>query len=439
MILKFKRQRISRPHFNLKSRKDQNESLIFLYYKYSPDHPRLKYSIGIKILPKYWDKKLGKVRETTAFRSWAEINSRLSEIEQKAREIVKANPAIDHSKFKKILDSFLDIRPDDREKLYPSFFEFIENYINSERDKPNAKITWKKYLTFLNLLKAYCRDNEINELSYEDIDWKFRKDFESWSYQPPRSHSQNSLEKNINILSYFMRRSYERTYTNGEGKRIRFHENTIPFEKLFAAHRVKTSRHPLTVQELNTLLNFSDLPRHLMEVKDLFLMSAFGGGYRYSDYHKIRRENISSTEDVELLHLFITKGDTKTKDNEVIIPVFPEFKQLLTKYNYDIPNPKSSQKSNEQLKEICKLAGLNREVPVQESVSGKMVHSIKPMWELVTNHTARFSFITNALNHYGMTAFEVSKITGQSLQVLLNYEHGDKTKNAIAIARKHFK
>ncbi|MBK6392602.1 MAG: hypothetical protein IPF70_18995 [Saprospiraceae bacterium] len=85
------------------------------------------------------------------------------------------------------------------------------------------------------------------------------------------------------------------------------------------------------------------------------------------------------------------------------------------------------------------MASLQREVAVQESKGGKMVHSVKQIWELVTNHTARFSFITNALNHYGMTAFDVSKITGQSLQVLLNYEHGDKTKNAIEIARKHFK
>ncbi|MBK7609139.1 MAG: phage integrase SAM-like domain-containing protein [Saprospiraceae bacterium] len=438
MAIRFKRQRITRPHFNLKSRTNQNESLIFLYYKYSRDYPRLKYSIGIKVLPKYWDKKKGKVRETTELRSWESINKILADIESKAREVVKLIPSIDHSKFKSILDNHLSIRQEDRPKLYPALLDFIENYIEVERSKPYPKDTWKKYLTFLNLLKLFCKDNDIRNW-HEDIDMKFRKDFESWCYKAPRSHSQNSLEKNINLLSYFMRRSYERSYTNEEGKRMRYHENTIPFEKNFAAHRVKTSRHPLNVEELTALLNFNGLPPHLEEVKDLFLMSAFGGGYRYSDYIKIKKENIFTEEGVELLRLFITKADTKSKDNEVVIPVFPQFKQLLLKYNYQVPKTKSSQKSNVQLKEICKMASLQREVAVQESKGGKMVHSVKQIWELVTNHTARFSFITNALNHYGMTAFDVSKITGQSLQVLLNYEHGDKTKNAIEIARKHFK
>ncbi len=439
MILCFKRKRISRPHFNIKSVQDQKIRLIYLYFNYSSTLPRLKYSTGLSVNIKYWDKKRGRVKESTELRDWQEINDNLDQIAQKAKEIVTANPSIDHSKFKSLLDGFLSIRVDQSIKLYPSFFEFIEDYIKAEKSKPNAKITWKKYLTFLNLLKSYCKDNDLKEMAYEDIDWKFRKDFEVWCYKPPRAHSQNSLEKNINILTYFMRRSYERTYTNAEGKKVKYHDNTIPFEKSFAGHRVKTSRHPLTFEELNILLRFNDLPDHLIEVKDLFLMSAFGGGYRFSDYVKIRKENIFMQDNVELLRLFITKGDTKTKDNEVVIPVFPEFKILLNKYDYQIPISKSSQKSNEQLKELCKRVGLTREVPVQESIGGKMVHSVKQIWELVTNHTARFSFITNALNHYGMTAFEVSKITGQSLQVLLNYEHGDKTKNAIDIARKHFK
>ncbi len=117
-------------------------------------------------------------------------------------------------------------------------------------------------------------------------------------------------------------------------------------------------------------------------------MSAYGGGYRYSDYLRVKKENITYDEGVELLKLYTSKGDTNKYDNEVVIPILPEFKLLLEKYNYDLPTPLSSQKSNEKIKHICLQAGLDRLVEVKESVGGRNKISHKPLWQLVTNHTA---------------------------------------------------
>lgn len=62
--------------------------------------------------------------------------------------------------------------------------------------------------------------------------------------------------------------------------------------------------------------------------------------------------------------------------------------------------------------------------------------SLKPILELITNHSARYSFITNALNENNLSVIEASKITGQSIKVLIEYERGDKVKKALEIAPK---
>ena len=65
-------------------------------------------------------------------------------------------------------------------------------------------------------------------------------------------------------------------------------------------------------------------------------MSAFGGGYRYSDYERIKKENITVEDGVELLKLYTTKGIQRNLTTKLSYLLLPEFKELLEKYNYII-------------------------------------------------------------------------------------------------------
>lgn len=429
-----RRNKLSKPHFNLRDKtKLKVPSPILLFYNYSRDLERLQYSIGEVIAPEYWDQSKQEIKVSTYRPTHAVINQKLIDIKLKAKEIVNKDPFIDHESFKTELDYFLGVKHKPVTKSHPSLFEFIENYIKEEKEKVNAKSTWKKYHTLFIHLKKYASEHGQEYLDYDDIDSVFRKKFENWCYSKPREHSQNNLEKNLQTLSSIMKKAYSSTFKDEEGIKRRYHNNEYPFEKEFQTNRVKTSKYPLSFEELNTLLSFNDLPAHLMIVKDYFLMSAFSGGYRYSDYSRIDKNNIFEEGGQRLIRLFTTKGDTRKFSNEVIIPIFPEFQILLDKYEV-LPKPKSPQKSNEQIKKICELAKINRIVEVQRSVGGKLVSTREPICKLISNHTARYSFINIAMYHYDIPIAQIANITGQSIQVLLGYERGNKTQIAIKTA-----
>ena len=65
------------------------------------------------------------------------------------------------------------------------------------------------------------------------------------------------------------------------------------------------------------------------------------------------------------------------------------------------------------IKELCKLAGINEEIRVTTYKGNVRTDKIQPKWELVGTHTGRRTFIVNALS-LGITPNIVMKWTGHS-------------------------
>ena len=87
--------------------------------------------------------------------------------------------------------------------------------------------------------------------------------------------------------------------------------------------------------------------------------------------------------------------------NEVTIPVMPELESILKKYEtndgYNFPKAISDQKANEYIKKIAKKIDLLKiEVIINSTEDGLRVPKPIPKYELISNHTARRSFATNA-------------------------------------------
>lgn len=68
---------------------------------------------------------------------------------------------------------------------------------------------------------------------------------------------------------------------------------------------------------------------------------------------------------------------------------------------------------NRDIKELCKLAGINEEIRVTTYKGNVRTDKIQPKWELVGTHTGRRTFIVNALS-LGITPNIVMKWTGHS-------------------------
>lgn len=158
----------------------------------------------------------------------------------------------------------------------------------------------------------------------------------------------------------------------------------------------------LNESELNQLakLDLSNKP-HLERARDLFLCGCWTG-LRFGDLSRVRPENIQDG--------FIYITQSKTGDR-VTIPLHPVVSEILQKYDGQLPPAISNQKTNEFLKAIGQLAGLNDPIH-QTEIKGGIKRTVKRQkWEMVSTHTARRSFATN-LYKSGFPSPSIMKITG---------------------------
>ena len=98
--------------------------------------------------------------------------------------------------------------------------------------------------------------------------------------------------------------------------------------------------------------------------------------------------------------------------NKVTKDILEKYKDTPFKDNKALPNY-TNQAMNRDIKELCKLAGINEEIRVTTYKGNVRTDKIQPKWELVGTHTGRRTFIVNALS-LGITPNIVMKWTGHS-------------------------
>ena len=370
---------------------------------------------------KYWDAKLG---QTTHYKKFDDIfyiengKRRKEKDLEKGRNNIEVNKYLDkiktfvHSKFKNKadvtpeeiklhLDYFKGKKdkprgPKRRKKL--TLFPFIAKFIEEER-KTGKRGTWKKFITIQNHLKTYEEEKGI-KLTYKSFDWQFRKDFIQWSYASPREHSANSASKSFEVLKQFLQESYK----------LRYHKNEIFKEKGFGIKRVKTkNKVRLNFEELKAIANLdlSDNPS-FDKVRDLFIVGAYTG-LRFSDWDKVGRRNIIEEDEEQLLEVLTIKTSKR-----VFIPLLPELKAVLEKYDYVLPSS-TSQHFNRIIKKVCKMANLASMEMRIYSEGGLTKEERLEKYKMVSSHCARRSFASNFYD-MGIPAFIIMQITAHSTE-----------------------
>ena len=129
-------------------------------------------------------------------------------------------------------------------------------------------------------------------------------------------------------------------------------------------------------------------------------------------------ENVQNgfRSDIKGDHIEVTT--VKTADsisielNKVTRDILEKYKDTPFKDNKALPNY-TNQAMNRDIKELCKLAGINEEIRVTTYKGNVRTDKIQPKWELVGTHTGRRTFIVNALS-LGITPNIVMKWTGHS-------------------------
>ena len=170
------------------------------------------------------------------------------------------------------------------------------------------------------------------------------------------------------------------------------------------------------------------LHRAASAVRDMFLIGCYTG-LRYSDYSRLTPFNFVDSE-------IIIR--TKKTGAKVVIPVHPVVAAIVNKYNGVLPPIKTQQNFNYRLKTICRRAGINTPI-AQEYIAGtELIKKKLEKWQLVSTHTARRSFATNAYLA-GIPVFRIMLITGHKTEEsFFRYIRIRKEENARELARHPF-
>lgn len=409
-------------NFYLKEPDANAETLVSLHFAFNKK--RLVYSTGFKILPRFWNKDKQRAVASKQFPQYPELNAYLERLSHETlnlyRRFLNEGKIPSVAQLKDELDLFTHRKAAAGET---SLFGFIEQFISERESLPafSSGIIFTYSRTYKHL-RAFSKKRR-RELDFQDIDLEFFNDFQKYLYAPPVSYSQNTAHKVIKTLKTIMNQATER----GLNKNLAFKS------RYFSIQQKDVDSIYLTTAELTRLysIRLENLPR-LEKVRDLFLIGAFTG-LRFSDFTNIKPENIRTIDGVKVIQI------TTIKTGEpVTVPVHPVVDDIFKKHGGKPPKPLSNQKMNDYLKELAQLAGFDEPVILSKDKGGKRFDKQVSKWELVTTHTARRSFATNAFKE-GVPAISLMKITGHRTETaFMKYIKISKEENAVLIADSKF-
>jgi site-specific recombinase XerD len=391
--------------FYLKRPKATSHTTIFARISYNGK--QLKYYTSENIEPKNWSKVNYRAKESMRFREYPEFNARLDSIEATIKSTYRKY-LNDHqheipstSLLKELLDRIFH-----REKKQGNntFFTFFDELIKQTKNglrlhpqtgKPFSKATAKVYNTTYKHLQNY-QVTRRRRIDFDVIDLSFYMDFKEYLLSEVKL-STNALGKNIQVLKLVL----------NEATELGVNRNLAFKSKRFTTVREDSESIYLTEAEIKGLekLDLSKNER-LDKVRDLFVIGCYTG-LRYSDYSKL--------QSIHFEEGFIKVMQIKT-GRAVMIPRHPTVDRIFAKYNGDLPQSISNQKTNEYLKELGKMVP-SLQLPISKSITkgGDRISKTHHKWELLSSHTARRSFATN-MYLQGIPSISIMAITGHKTE-----------------------
>lgn len=350
--------------------------------------------------PEFWSNSLQRFnKKTISENSLVDMKS-INEIEAKIEDIktkISAELMDKGTITKKTVLSIIENKQPKNKKI-EKVVEYIERYLlemkSGKRLTDNKKQyqhgTTKNYNTFKNILGQYEGEQKA-KLTFEQITIDFYDDFTQ--YMTRKNFTPSTIGRHIKHLKTIMRAAME------EG----LHKNSEFQRRRFKAPSNTTVDIYLTEQEVRKIYNL-ELTGTDEIIRDVFLIGCYTA-QRYSDYTTLKPENVSGN----IIHLYQQKTGA-----EVNIPIRPELRQILNKYNNQMPRT-DNQKINTRIKQIARAAGITDPVLVEKINGGLKIKKTVEKCEMVKTHTGRRSCATN-MYLAGINTIDIMKITGHKTE-----------------------
>ncbi|RAJ95425.1 site-specific recombinase XerD [Larkinella arboricola] len=421
--------------FLLKDARSDRPTLIYLVFRY--DNGRFKTSTGQTIIPYLWDSDKQRARTDIKNKQERQTNETINaHLERQRSALLKvlnslqlAQIPFNNETIKQHLDNALERTK--KTKIETAKVETLPNYIErfvqeaqsgkrlNSKSVRYAKYTLDGYMKLKRILERYQLETG-NGVTFDSFTLDYYHHFKLWL--TGRGLTLNYVGTLLKDLKVMLKQSH------ADG----MHSNTVYQHRDFKKLVEDVDNVYLSDEELTRLFTL-DLSHNarLDRIRDLFLIGAYTG-LRFSDFSELRPENITHNGRI------LTRKTLKTSER-VSIPLNPNVLAILAKYEGVPPQTISNQKMNDYVKELCQRAGLTERIEVSRTKGGLKQTRYLEKWELVTTHTARRSFATNAFLAKVPTV-SIMKITGhKSEAVFLRYIKISSEQNALLmLEHPHF-
>lgn len=415
----------SKARFNLRP---GEPGTILLIFRYSGN--RVVLSTGVSVPQKFWDYNKQRVKNTRSFPHSAKINAMLNRLNSQCMEVHYSFKTLgivpSPSKFKAALKA----KTEQREDTVPTVIEFIQHFIEEREAMNRPKGSIQVYKNCLGHLQGYSQAKK-KILEFETISEEWKNDFLSYLFTQNNLEGQNYSDSYINKILGTLR-----TFLKDAFKRGVIQHDIAGKVKLSIQKREAENIY-LTEKEIKHLFSLEGLPERLEKVRDSFIIGCLTG-LRFSDYTTIQPQNIQEVEHGGRIVPCLVMTTKKTKQKVVLPVVNPMLVSILEKYEMKAPPAISNQKLNKYLKELGKVAGLNQKIEVNEYRAGQHSSKTVEKWELISTHTARRSFATNAFKR-GMAVSDIMKFTGHTtVASFMKYIKVTSEERAVTLSEHEF-
>lgn len=385
--------------FLIRDTDSDSEQTIYVTSRFGRNE-KLMYATPLKVEPIFWNEKEGRVKNSKYCTYRDEVNGALNTIEALIKSfIAKAATSDNEIISKDSLKNLLDVhfgkkkaKASDFHSFFEAFIEQCDSRLSPRRGGQTIDYkTKREYARTYYYIQEYEKKRKIR-LEFRNIDKMFFNDFVAFLQE--LGLSTNTIWHKTVSIKAVMKAANEQELT--DNTKYTSFKNVSEESQAIA----------LSEKELDLLaqFDFSNSPR-LERTRDLFLIGCWTG-LRFSDFTRIKQENIKDN--------FLTIQQQKTNEF-VTIPLHPVFLSIWNKYNGVLPANISNQKFNDNLKDVCREAGLKERVMKSITKGGKKISTVYEKWELVSSHTARRSFATN-LYKSGFPSISIMQITGHKTE-----------------------
>lgn len=380
---------------------------------------QLFHSSEIKVLPELWDSKTQSIKSRVVYDSTKRREFNLAILKRKdliaeIYENIDCKDSLTSTQLDVLIDQSLYPEKYNIQDIPNSLFSFIERFIEeapNRRDRITGRSlspnNIQQYKATFQHLKSFANKKNCKDFNFTDINYDFYNEFVLYLQEEQlginednklivvkKEFTQNTVGKHIRILKLMLNEATSMGL-NDTTTYNSFHVFTEDVDSIY-----------LNETELQSLFDYDLNGQYFLDrVRDWFLLLAWTGS-RFSDLSKIKTTDIKDD--------FISFRQQKT-NNKVVIPLHPIVQSILEKYKFKMPEPISNQKFNEYIKEVARLAGIDKIESLTRTEGGSLVTYKEPKWKLISSHTGRRSFCTNMFKR-GIPTLTIMSISGHKTE-----------------------